>query len=698
MATPPYSSAFDESKVFGNGVHEPRGESRSHSSVGTHFVHPPASQNGEECAACPYLGANKVCTNFGDESVPLRLLRLEEDVLALSLSAASTAAPGPRRGTDGEAGSQVDRLFADRVDRISERLDTLMLQVTEERALRHQDLVDSNARFLALEARREGEAMSAQVCSLVRQEVDCAVAQFQRSHPQPHHRNDELEQRIISLAVTEACKSLHGESDFWRREVMRLDTDVVQGRGRLDAIEATLEDMVKSVSSQRPVHGTWTHLSTDGLEIDGAPLRLLDRSVSALKASLEEIKSCNRRTADELGRRIDDVQVEFCNKLRSVELLQETSAEVLSLAENFRRSESQHTEIKQHLDEIWARIASERMERHERHNALTCKMEQGLQRLIQKLDKKHADSEPSTDVSGPSPAMSPMAAHRFISSSPAHVRPPSVKRSPTQSGRSPTRTSPLLPTRSTIPCSGSLTAASQLVDPQSLRASVGTPLGMTRSTFLGGRSLPCVGFRSSFGIADPPPPNVAAHAASSVTIIQTPQQSHRPVGSPVWVGDSSSLRVSSSPTLGQCINSHVGLLGGAASPPAVATPAMQNRGSLSVATSPMSGSPQHVTPAATTARAAALAAASVAACNAVAATASGSRAPSPVAAQRGACHAHAMVGAPVPPSLVCNAAGGSISNAGGPGSQCAGAPLRLSSPAAPGGGEGGTRPLIGGSI
>lgn len=696
MATPPYASPLEDPKPFGGGGFQPMGgEKPPQAYAPARTAHPPSAVSPMQAgaaAADQKAFANSLGAVNGDESVSQRVLRLEEDVLALSLSAANGAAnaPGARRASGDEAGSQVDRL-ADRVDRISGRLDTLMLQVTEERALRQQDLVDTNTRFLAIESRRDGEASTAQVSLLVRREVEHAVAQLQRSSLQPHHRNDDLEQRIISLAVAEACKSLHGESDFWRREVMRLDAEVVQGRGRIESVEATVEEFVKAASSGRSLPGTTATLAPGGLDTDRAPIRLLDGAVSTLKASVEEIKASNRRTADELGRRIDDVQSGLRSELRSglrdAEFSGDNNSELLALSESMRRQETQHAEFRQHLDDIWARIASERMERHERHNALTCKMENGLQRLIQKLDKSQ-DPEPAGDAvapPGPSPSMSPLAEQRFITSPPTQVRPPSVKRSPAPS---PSRGSPPMPTRTTIPLAGGFTVASQVAEPTSLRASTGTPLAMARSTLVGVRSLPSIGL----GAGEAPPPSMAPPAQGPVTIVQTPQQAHRPVGSPLWVVDRNSLRVSASPPGragakgGHRVGSQGRFLAGTASPPAVATPATQSRGSLSMAPPPISASPPPpgAPPGSAACRAAALAAASAAAVHAVsqAGTTGGSRAASPVALTRGPYHAHSMVqgsagiaAAGTTPGSLSNA-GSSVTSPGGAVSPLVGVPLR----------------------
>lgn len=695
MATPPYASPLEEPTVLEGGFfQQDAAEMPGQAYADFRVAYPPSPAHMDDLVADPKLFAHKFTSTPGDASLPQRLLRLEEDVLALSLSTRSTAVPGSRRAIDGEAGSQMDRLLVDRVDRISERLDALMLQMTEERALRQQDLVDTNTRLLAVEARRDGESPPAQMCSMVRQEVDCAVAQLKRSLVQPQHRNDDLEQRIISLAVTEACKSLHGESDFWRREVMRLDAAVVQGRGRIDAVESAMEEIVKTFGSGKSLPDTSTTLSAGVLDTDRASFMLLDGAVSTLKASVEEIKAGNRRSADELGRRIDQVEAGLRNEFRSVvrntEVSIDTNSEVLPLADKIRRCEVQHAEFRQHLDDIWARIASERMERHERHNALTCKMEHGLQRLIQKLDKGQGDTESLHDIVGSSPATSPVAGHRFISPPSTQVRPPSVKKSPVQTGRSPSRGSPHLPTRSTLPLTSGYPVASQLADSTSLRASVGTPLAITRSALVGVRSMSNIGFRPSAGAAEPPPSS-ASYGPAPVTIIQTPQQSHRPLGSPLRGGDRSSLRNSVSPpggVAGHRLSAQGSFLPGSASPPPLATPAMQSRGSLAMAPSSIHGSPQPHVPSINASRAAALAAASAAACSAVAASAGGSRAASPVAMTRGACHRHATVGGPAPqvavgpPPVACNAAGSAISAPGGACSPCVAA-RPFSQPAGP---------------
>lgn len=646
----------------------------------------PSATSSEQKLFSGSLGARRL-----EESIPQRLLRLEEDVLALSLAATGTAAP-QRVHSGREPPTQVDRLLNDRVDRIAERLDTLMLQLTEERAQRQQDHAETHKRILHGETlhKEGGDAFSfvaQQLPSMVRQEVERAATILQQavlSNPGALPRNEESEQRIVSLAVSEACRSLHGETDFWRREVMRLDAEVVQARGRTDVLESNFEELAKNYVTRSVPGSTVTTIGDSG---EQARYRLLDSTVINLKATVDDVKASSRRMADELHRKIDEVReglrAELQGRLRNVGLATATTSQVMTLSERCATAEAERAEFRQHLDDLWARLAAERMERQERHNALTCKMENGLQRLIQKLDRSQTERDGHDSginspaprfhgrddlvllqppwfaaQTGPSSAVAPSCMTPAVpvvvqgQASPpprpaAHVPPQAVKnqgaRSPLQQGRSASIGSPPRPlTRSTIPMTGGalpVGCVGSFVDARSAgglaasppprdRASVGSPVAVNRSPLVSVRSSPVLGLRSSLGASNANGRTTTTSGVSPVSFLQTPQQSHRPLASPCRSVERGGLKGAAGAvgaSIGLCVGAPAKGVGQASPPSIVGTPALQGRGSLTHSP-PASASPQP--------RAAPPHAGAVAVSSAIAAGCAASRARSPVMTAR----------------------------------------------------------------
>jgi len=59
------------------------------------------------------------------------------------------------------------------------------------------------------------------------------------------------ERRLVSLAVAEACAAFHGESHWWHREVVRLDSEASKTVGRIDALEGRLEEAARKLEVEQ---------------------------------------------------------------------------------------------------------------------------------------------------------------------------------------------------------------------------------------------------------------------------------------------------------------------------------------------------------------------------------------------------------------------------------------------------------------
>lgn len=246
--------------------------------------------------------------------------------------------------------------FSDQVSRLSEQVDRYSRQLAEECTQRQFDIADVRRRLASLESRDEGNMMQ-----VARREVEDLL---QEARAQLKHKSEESSQgNIVSIAVSEALAAMRGESDWWHKEIIRLDGQAICTAKRIDSLEGQLERDLNHMYHDYRRNGIDRGAVENGhdaytMQRLAEQLSALDSNFNSLRASIAEARS----VADSAHSAVDKVT------LRNDDWM--------------RRSEDRHGELSREL-------AMERRERADRHEALANKMEVGLQALIQKLDTSY---------------------------------------------------------------------------------------------------------------------------------------------------------------------------------------------------------------------------------------------------------------------------------------------------------------------
>eukprot|EP00404_Azadinium_spinosum_P059389 CAMPEP_0180714644 /NCGR_PEP_ID=MMETSP1038_2-20121128/12530_1 /TAXON_ID=632150 /ORGANISM="Azadinium spinosum, Strain 3D9" /LENGTH=441 /DNA_ID=CAMNT_0022747019 /DNA_START=18 /DNA_END=1339 /DNA_ORIENTATION=+ len=161
------------------------------------------------------------------------------------------------------------------------------------------------------------------------------------------------ERRLVSMAVTEACAALKGESQWWHREVVRLDSEVSKISGRIDVLEGHWEEAVRrfEVEEIRAAAGqAGTGLPNDVVVGLSQHLQVLQSQTDALQAELDKETADMRRCLGEIRRQVKVKSLEEDKLSQSVDSLikkvdKTCSVMTTSSVDNVSRFITPHPEV-----------------------------------------------------------------------------------------------------------------------------------------------------------------------------------------------------------------------------------------------------------------------------------------------------------------------------------------------------------------
>lgn len=289
---------------------------------------------------------------------------------------------------------------------------------------------------------RQGEAMRAELRRSVDdiwQTLGKMQQEVQESHQAISHKLDVgLQQTDMGRGAASADASRQDEAS--RAELWRTVSELGQALARSqheaqERHQAVLHKVELGLQQAGTSRAAESAASAEKLVQDEAARTKLFRIVDELGLALNRLQQETQERHQALAHKVD-----FGQQLYDVS----KAAESAETAEATRQGEMARVELRRSVDELWQAFSTFQREMQERHQALTHKMEDGLQRLIQKFDEKAPPSTAGTLHGGSSKMLTVSPVARAYE--PPVTAPPPMP----SEGVSPAKPQQIPPTPSTV--------------------------------------------------------------------------------------------------------------------------------------------------------------------------------------------------------------------------------------------------------
>lgn len=258
--------------------------------------------------------------------------------------------------------------------------------------------------------------------------------------------DDDMEQRIVSRAVAQACAAIRSKSDWWpSSSIMRLDSEASKSASRLDSVESRFEELVNlyetmmqavqggsgrpdptvvlgmerlnaledrieeisrrvdtdvavALNGKQPVGTTSSTTTAPPATSSNGPspatvalmmkrlaesMVSLENSIGGLRAMVMETKAASDNSVSK--RDLNNLLEEVRRQMSS---LQAKSEDLQARFEHeVKRSLALAEDCSQKVSEVWQGMSLERQSRREEHRAFVDRVEGGLARLLQQQEQ-----------------------------------------------------------------------------------------------------------------------------------------------------------------------------------------------------------------------------------------------------------------------------------------------------------------------
>lgn len=256
---------------------------------------------------------------------------------------------------------------------------------------------------------------------------------------------EDLKRRIVALAVSEACSMVQTESEWWRREIKRLDTAATKVADRVDVLESSAAGGKSAAIGQgvlKPATNDFAHYNNTSEQVSelmhlvsvlGTDLTHLRTVVSEMRGVLHSVdianqlcdgQYCHQPKAREQKQQEKETKLANDSDVHPKQRLQEEQQQLHqqaldALQEQVARLQGQleakinedgasrMIDMRMRFDEVWHGLSVERQERQEVIRALSLKVDSNLARLNGGADDPEAQPRRAVPCAATQPSVTP---------------------------------------------------------------------------------------------------------------------------------------------------------------------------------------------------------------------------------------------------------------------------------------------------